>query len=129
VLQIAAKAIECYSTNTTIPSTFSSFINPNSKAAPFCIGRLVRKVPLGLVIYAARNQHTHFDDKNLREPNIEVFNCLAHNHGYSKGKLTIDPAFDITANKIVSYANNVMSIIGWYSYDTYEKDMQVLLGI
>jgi hypothetical protein len=85
VLQLAAKAVECYSSNSRIPEDWVSFIKPGSKPVPFCAGRLVRGVPLGLVIYAGRNQHTHFEDQKLREPNVEVFRRLAVNHGYGRG--------------------------------------------
>ena len=66
ILQLAAKAIECYSKNTEIPEDWRSLIRPRTKPVPFCTGRLVRGVPLGLVIYAGRNQHIHFEDQNLR---------------------------------------------------------------
>lgn len=131
VLQIAAKAIECYSKNTQIPQDWETFIKPGSKSVPFCIGRLIRGVPLGLVIYAARNQHTHFEDQNLREPNIEVFRRLAINHGYGKGntELIVDPAFDLDTESINSFASNVTALIEWRSVDAYASDMRKLLEI
>ncbi len=129
VLQIAAKAIECHSKNSNVPSEWSSLINPGTKAVPFCVGRLVRGVPLGLVIYAGRNQHMHFEDKGLREPNIAVFDRLALNHGYSKDEKFRDPAFNLETEGITSFANNVTALIEWRSYDAYERDMRALLEI
>lgn len=129
VLQVAAKALECYSKNTVIPAEWASLIKTTSKAAPFCTGRLVRSVPLGLVIHAARNQHTHFDDVDLREPNLAVFERLAMNHGIKADKPFRDPAFDLRNTGLVSYASNCTALIGWRSYDAYEKDMRALLEI
>ncbi len=131
VLQIAAKAIECYSTNTKIPKDWENLIKPESKAVPFCAGRLIRGIPLGLVIYAARNQHTHFEDQDLREPNAAVFLRLAANHDYVMGNTAsvIDPAFYLSTKSINSFASNVTSLIGWRSVETYESDMRQLLEI
>ncbi|NKI97567.1 hypothetical protein [Rhizobacter sp. SG703] len=131
VLQLAAKAIECYSKNSHIPQDWVSFVKPHSKPVPFCTGRLVRGIPLGLVVYAARNQHTHFEDQNLREPNVEVFRRLAVNHGYGKGSTgpVVDPAFHLGTKSIVSFANNVTALLEWRSLEAYEADMRMLLEI
>jgi hypothetical protein len=129
ILQVAAKALECYSDNTEVPAEWALHIKPDSKAAPFCVGRLVRGVPVGLVIYAARNQHTHFDDSALREPNLSVFERLATNHGYSSSEPFRDPAFDLGNPGVTSLASNVTALVGWRSYDAYERDMRKLLNV
>jgi len=131
VLQLAAKAIECYSKNTKIPQDLTPFIKPGTKPVPFCTGRLVRGVPLGLVVYASRNQHTHFEDHDRREPNVEVFRRLAVNHGYGKhlSEPFIDPAFHLGTESINSFANNVTALIEWRSLEAYESDMRDLLEI
>jgi hypothetical protein len=129
VLQLAAKAIECYSCNTQIPKDWASFIRPGTKQVLFCTGNLVRDVPLGLVIYAARNQHTHFNDKQLQQPSREVFHRLSTNHVYGKrsNEAVIDPAFHLGTESITSFASNVITLIGWSSLTDYESDMQQLL--
>lgn len=131
VLQIAAKAIECHSKNTDIPENWTTFVKPGTKPVPFCTGRSVRGVPLGLVIYAGRNQHIHFEDQNLREPNVEVFRRLAMNHGHGSESANSvgDPAFCLGSNSITSFANNITAIIGWRSVEAYETDMRKLLRI
>jgi hypothetical protein len=129
VLQVAAKAIECYSNNKSVPLDWLSLIKPTSKGVPFCTGRLIRTIPLGLVIYAARNQHTHFEDEELREPNVSVFERLAVNHGIKTDQLIRDPAFDLQNTGLVSYASNCTALIGWRSYEAYEHDMHALLEI
>jgi len=131
ILQLAAKAIECYSKNTEIPEDWESLIKPGVKPVAFCTGRLVRGVPLGLVIYAGRNQHIHFEDQDLREPNVEVFRRLAVNHGYGRGSTepVVDPAFHLGTESIDSFANNITALIGWRSVEAYEADMRTLLEI
>lgn len=127
VLQVAVKALACYSKNTVIPGGWSPVIKP--KYAPFCIGRLIHGVPLGLVIYAARNQHTHFEDTKLSELNLSVFERLATNHGIQSSQPFRHPAFDLQNPGLVSFASNCTALIGWRSYEAYEKDMRALLEI
>ncbi|MBE0482211.1 MAG: hypothetical protein IBX52_01810 [Bacterioplanes sp.] len=127
LLQVAAKAIECYSENEAIPEGWCEFIRPNNKSARFCIGRKIRGVPLGLVIYAARNQHTHFEDSELREPNCEVFRRLAENHGLKSEEPFVDPAFDLANRGLVSYASNCTALMEWRNYSSYEADIRALL--
>lgn len=129
ILQVAAKAIECYSMNKKIPADWTTFIKTTSVAAPFCVGRMVRGVPLGLVIYAARNQHTHLEDTELRELNVEVFERLAVNHGAMTNIPFRDPAFDLKNTGLMSYASNCTALIGWRSYEVYKRDMQALLEV
>jgi len=131
VLQLAAKAIECYSCNTQIPKDWASFIKPGTNQVLFCAGKLVREVPLGLVIYAARNQHTHFNDQKLRQPSCEVFHRLSTNHGYGKESLETfrDPSFDLEIPNKTSFASNITRLIGWRSLTEYESDMKQLLAI
>lgn len=129
VLQVAAKALECYSMNTVIPAQWSEVVKQGSNAVPFCIGRPVRGAPLGLVIYSARNQHTHFEDDELREPNLSVFEHLAINHGYSSETPFRDPAFDLKNPLIQSFSSNVIALLEWRTYDRYEKDIRALLAI
>lgn len=128
-LQVAAKALECYSKNTVIPSEWSPVIKQRKKPIPFCVGRLIHGIPLGLVIYAARNQHTHFGDAKLNEPNLTVFECLATNHGIQSSQPFRHPAFDLHNTGLVSFASNCTALIGWRTYEAYEKDMRALLEI
>ncbi|MCH4811850.1 hypothetical protein [Vreelandella neptunia] len=125
VLQVAAKAIEIYGHSKPVPQVFESIVKP--KISKFCIGRKVRTVPLGLIIYAARNQHTHFNDGKLREPSASVFKRLATEHGYGGEQQFSDPAFDVTNPRLMSLASNVTGLIEWRSYESYIADMRALL--
>lgn len=125
VLQVAGKALEIYSKNTNVPP---EWIDATTRTkAKFCVGRPVRTVPLGLIIYAGRNQHTHFNENQLHEPSAAVFNRLSTQHGFQTSVPFIDPAFDINNTGVTSYASNIMNLIEWRSYDQYAKDMSALL--
>jgi len=125
VLQVAEKALELFGSNTAVPPGLPSTLKVQH--AKFCVGRAVRTVPLGLIIYAARNQHTHFNDDALREPSSSVFRLLATAHGYGKGQLIVDPAFDLNNLGLLSFVSNFTSLIGWRSYEQYASDMRSML--
>jgi hypothetical protein len=126
VLQVAAKAIECYSSNQAVPSSLQSIVGDSQSAKPFCIGREVRAVPIGLIIFAGRNQHTHFNEPKLNKVNVAVFERLAVLPEVATVK---DPALDLDNPLLESYASNITFILGWRSYDTYAADLGSLLGI
>ena len=127
LLQVAEKALECYSTNTSIPSSLTAVVKQGK--AKFCVGRLVRGVPLGLVVYAARNQHTHFNDGSLHEPSATVFERLTTAHEHAATSPFRDQAFDLNNPGIISYAANVTALLGWRDYHTYCADLRTTLGI
>lgn len=125
VLQIAFMAIRLYSKNAKVPDDISGSVRLNH--AQFCVGRRIRNVPLGLIVYAGRNQYNHIDDDLLREPSSTVFEWLATKHGYGNG--IRDPAFDLNAGLVWNYPSNITSLIGWRGYDPYETDMRSLFVI
>jgi hypothetical protein len=63
LLQVACAAIRLYSKNRSIPDEFLGIAKDSH--APFCIGRRVREVPIGLIVLAARNQYNHIEDHKL----------------------------------------------------------------
>lgn len=123
VLQIAAKGLEIYSTNTSIRSAPPELVNRN--LAKYCVGRRVQDIPLGLIIYAGRNQHTHFNEENLNKLNAYVFQVLANN--LNSNEKTKHPAFDLTADEKTSRANHTTALINWRSFEQYQDDMRCML--
>lgn len=129
VLQIAGKAIEMYSVIEIASPEWASLIGANSKAVHFCYGRPIRGVPLGLVIYAGRNQHTHFQDKKLHEPSNTVFERLASRNDDGSEVTYRDPAYDLINNRPISFASNIMCLIGWVNYEAYSADIRTMLKL
>jgi hypothetical protein len=125
LLQVAAKAIECYSPVKRVPANLASIVGGTKAAVPFCIGREVRGLPIGLIIYAGRNQHTHFNEKKYAKVNEAVFDQLAALPGHSPQR---DPALNLTNPMLQSFASNVTFVLGWRSYKNYKKDMAAMLG-
>jgi len=128
VLHVAEKGLELYGGGKEVPEHLSSAVG--AKLSKYCVGRTVRTVPLGLVVYAARNQHAHFNERSLKAPSAAVFDALATGHGYGRnGERIVDPAFDLGNIGLVSYASNVTALIGWRGYDAYIADMRAMLGV
>lgn len=90
------------------------------RLAKFAIGREVAGLPLGLIIYAARNQYNHFEERleELNEDNRAVIELLAQRDILIGHLLTIDPP------KPLSY--RIVEMLGWKHYTLYEQDMRDL---
>ena len=132
ILQIACKAIDLYAKGGVHSEQCEGLFHnctdiTKERGRAYCIGKLVRNVPIGLIIYAGRNQYNHMEEgANLNRLNRNIFSALARNHNY--GDLD-DPAFDLENIALDSYSSNVRAVLDWDSYDTYENDMKDLLKI
>ncbi|WP_020158533.1 hypothetical protein [Methylobacter marinus] len=124
ILQIASMAIDSFSQNEEVPESCSGFVNSGQKAVKSCIGREVRGLPVGIVIYAARNQYNHWDDPNQRRITQAVFDALALGHGYGPVR---DPAFDLSNPKLDIYSHNILTLLEWSTYEDYETDIRTLI--
>lgn len=122
IIQISFTGIKSFSTNSDIPSMFSKFI-PTSKEDNrqiFCVGREIRGIPVGMIIYAARNQYNHMDEGLSNKLSIFVFDTLAEFHTGGKYK---EPAFDLENSILNNYAHNILALLEWNDYEAYMKDM------
>ncbi|WPH20799.1 hypothetical protein [Variovorax paradoxus] len=130
VLQVAEKALELYSPNKTIPADLPLGLKSNLKLnrAQYCVGRLVRRIPLGLIIYAGRNQHAHHEELP-REPGFSVFEHLAAYPEFPDQSPQRNKAFDVRGGNHSNYAGNITSLIGWRSYEAYVEDMRSMLRL
>jgi hypothetical protein len=84
----------------------------------------VRGLPLGIVLYAARNQYNHWDDPKPHPITQAVFDVLALGHGYGQVR---DPAFDLSNPKLNIYSHNILALFEWTSYEAYEKGIRALI--
>jgi hypothetical protein len=131
LIQIAAMGLQWFSENEEIPEdlpeALRSSIKPKSKPVKFCIGRRVRNLPIGLIIYAGRNQFNHMDDEELREPNKTIFNLLAHNYDGATEQSPGDPAFDLENGVLINFSGNITALLDWRNYESYYLDMKSLI--
>lgn len=157
LLQIAAMGIQWFSENEEIPENLPeslySLLKPKNKLTKFCIGRRLRGLPIGLAIYAGRNQFNHMDDDELREPNVTIFNLLAHNYAGTT-ELSLedpafvedvtlsveevediteqfpkDPAFDLENGILINFASNITGLLEWRDYESYYSDVYSLIVV
>ena len=124
ILQIAFMGIKLFSKRKILPESCKDFLSKNDKRVIFCIGREVRGVPVGLIIYAARIQYNHMDEE-LNNPVAQaVFEKIATYE--TKGGCK-DPAFDLANPVLKNYSQNIVSLLGWKNYKTYLREMKNMM--
>ena len=128
ILQFAYNGIKLFSSNISIPNDFNKIIKPNSIPAKFCLGRLIDDIPLGLIVYAGRNQAMHYDENNLNEPSRTVFHRLANWYSTTFNKWFVNSYYDLNDKNIIHYAENILYKLEWLDYNSYEKDMVKMLN-
>jgi hypothetical protein len=96
----------------------------------FCVGRDIGHLPLGVIVYAGRNQYNHFhENTRLSAVNELVFNHLHSMAPQPKNGLS----FDLKPGKLFSYS--VLAALGWVDssrglgYAAYKKDMADILRL
>ena len=126
IFQVAYMGILYFSRNEEIPKSCAGIVPPqNKKAIRFCIGREVYGLPLGLIIYAARNQYSHWDDEKLHPVANNVFYYLS---AAFHDNPIYDLAFEISNPTITIHANEILlGALRWTTYDKYLSEMRDLL--
>ena len=96
----------------------------------FCVGRDIGHLPLGMIVYAGRNQYNHFyENKRLAVVNELVFNHLHLLAPNPKNGLS----FNLQPGKLFSYS--VLTALGWVDssrgrgYEAYKRDMSDVLRV
>ena len=126
LLQIASMGIQLFSQNESIPEDLPEDIKQHIKTPvkKFCIGRKICDIPIGLIIYAGRNQYNHMDEENLNSLNTEIFNWISKNtiRNY------ITPCFSLDNKPLITnFAGNIIGLLEWNYYEKYYADMLQML--
>ena len=126
VLQVAFMGLFLFSKNTDIPDDCNTLVKrANGKAIRFCVGRRVHDIPIGLLIYAGRNQFNHWDDEAFDYPTAQVFVALMMAHDNNP---LFDMAYELNYPARGLKANHVvLNELCWSSFAAYEADMRALL--
>lgn len=82
-------------------------------------GRKIGTLPMRDIIWQARNQALHYEEGKFNKPVVDLFATLAFEQG---------PAFSLPGHLGQSRAKQVLAVLGWTNYASYERDMQVLLS-
>jgi hypothetical protein len=125
LLQIAAVGIRVFSGNNAIPPSCRHLVKPSDKSViPFCIGQQRHGLPIGLIIYAGRNQYNHWEEQP-QSITRQVFAALTAAHVTSP---LADLAFDLGNPTIIVYANEILlGALAWTTYHAYEAGVRELL--
>ncbi|GHE91488.1 hypothetical protein GCM10011501_21080 [Thalassotalea profundi] len=132
ILQIAYQAIAMYQDEQELEERYQNLLDGMRKvgngAKKFFAGRDVRNVPLGLVVFAGRNQYNHLDaGSDLMVLNRNIFRALSH---YEKEEYNyVNPAFDLQNDNLLSYSSNILSALEWDSFEQYQSDIKNLLNV
>jgi len=132
LLQIAYMGIKLYGSQHQIPEQFLD-VKPKTKESKkvferFCYGREIRCVPIGLVVYAGRNQYNHYDSTKLSPANSKVFDMLSRKHGLPHCEKIIDPSFDLSNKSLQIYTSNIIAIMKWQNNMIFFEDINHLLN-
>jgi hypothetical protein len=147
ILQIAYAAIDVYAPSIQKPQKVlefeaeinkmltSSLKKPRCKhfelPKAFCVGRLLGHLPIGLVIYAARNQYNHFNEDRLSVVNEVIFNYL--NIIFPEPRKT-GISFNLY-DGMRFYSYSVLCALGWVdsrkrpAYQAYISEMAEVLKV
>lgn len=96
----------------------------------FCVGRDIGDLPLGVIVYAGRNQYNHFGENRLCVLNEVVFNYL-HNMWPSPGNGISFNLYD--GKRPRSYS--VLAALGWtdsssgLGYAKYNNDLHNIMQL
>ena len=112
ILQFAHKAIEVFSENKSTHPLFKDIIAQNSRYAKFCIGREIDNIPLGLIVYAGRNQAQHYNDEKYGAITTSVFDLLANYYSPTFEKHFVNDYFDLSNPNLTIYAINIIWHLG-----------------
>jgi hypothetical protein len=125
VLEVAYQAINILSVNESVPSSCSG-LTLGKLGRKFCIGREVAKLPLGLIIFAGRNQYAHWEEGTLGMPlNMQVFSALEREVYHDQNW---DLAFTLEAGELKPVSHWILArALGWKEFNDYKRDMLNML--
>ncbi len=123
ILQFAFWGIEKFSHNEKITVGFEDIIKRGNKSQKFCIGRICEDIPIGLIVYAGRNQSVHFSEDKLQPVSKRVFDRLANWYSPRYEKWYKRDQFDLDNLRVTNCAESISYLLEWRDYQSYEKDI------
>ncbi len=129
ILQVAYMGVLLFSANANISDHCRTLVGPiasDHKVIHFCVGRLIHGIPIGLLIYAGRNQFNHWADKTFDYPTTQVFRALGKAYHESP---FFDLAYELSyPNRTIKANHLVLNELRWKAYEDYLGDMTALIG-
>ncbi len=127
ILQITFMGIKIFSQNSSVPQGFEELYNkPKLKSKnsikQFGVGKIVMgRIPMGLTIYAVRNQYNHLDSHGKGYHDLTQY-ILDLMNSYRRDDLAFDNIPEPFSEQH-EMARKLLAILGWKNYEDYKKDM------
>ena len=128
ILQIAYMGLKKHSQVRGVSAQCSSLgVTKGAPAKKFCLGRDVKGIPIGLMIYAGRVQYNHWEAGEPRNKVAQrVFRELVMAY-YDNQHFDMAYVLDFAGPRPVSHYI-IRLELGWHTYDNYLIDMSAMLG-
>lgn len=97
-----------------------------SAGATFCIGRDIKGIPEGLLIYAGRIQYNHWEEGEPSNPvALQVFNELVHAYYNNQ---SFDMVYVLNYPKHRPVSHYIIKLeLGWHTPNDYIASMESML--
>ena len=127
ILQVAFSAIRLHSKNQTLSqSAIDIGITKGHAAEPFCIGRIVHSIPIGLLIYAGRIQYNHWQEgEPWNKVAREVLRRLYMVHYQNP---LFDLAYDLEFPSPHPVSHYIVRLeLKWNGFEDFDADLRQML--
>lgn len=122
ILQLAYFLIDKYSANTSVAADLLPLAREQSIPAKFFVGRRIRNVPLGLILYASRGYFGGKPSDPAYEGSRQVFEILLESRFEDRAMV----GFQAQGSLHVNNPKNCLDLIGWKTVHDYHRDMSVI---
>lgn len=127
ILQVAYSAIRRYSKNKSLPQVAIDVgVTKGHVAEPFCIGRIMHDLPIGLLIYAGRIQYNHWQEgEPWNQVAKEVLRRLYYVHSQNP---LFDLAYDLEYPAPRPISHYIVRLeLGWDGIEAFDADFRQML--
>ena len=129
IVHVAYSGIKQYSKNGTIHSSCGEpEIPAGNDNARFYVGREIHGIPMGLIVYAAREQFNHWEKGTPSDPTAK--GVFEHLRAVRKKNIWQDLIYELDwpVKRPVSH-HVLLQELNWQTYEDYLTDMQQALSL
>ncbi len=129
IVHVAYSGIKQYSKNGTIPISCGKLDIPiEDNNAKFYVGREIHGIPMGLIVYAAREQFSNWEKGTPSNPTAK--GVFEHLRSVRKKNIWQDLIYELDwpVKRPVSH-HVLLQELNWQTYEDYITDMQQALSL
>lgn len=127
ILQVAYSVIRLHSKNQSLSQLAIDLgITKGHAAEPFCIGRIVHDIPIGLLIYAGRIQYNHWQEG--QPGNRVAKEILRKLYIVHSENLLFDLAYDLEYPSPHLVSHYIVRLeLKWHGFEDFDADLRQML--